>query len=558
LALSLVGGAALLSSAPAHAAQRRLPLESFGHVEGIAGVADRLYDGLIELPSAGTSSISFGFTVPDDFRQGALELQALVDSPAANCTFAVRAAKLHRARSGRARDAGAADGGFRALGASAPFTLTSGGKGMTFAAGGEALKARRLRFKIEPNAPEFPAFAPGDAVSFTVERRADEASDTCPNALRWLGSSILYDAKPVLPAKARLSLDPFAAYTEDTGQIAFSTTGLEAPLRLPHNAQFFLTPETAWSFVLPLDAADDAPIDVEVLWESESPNCSALFAPHVLQRADKGELRDGDPFDPRIGLTFVSATTAVTPSNTAPGARLVRSPGAVTGKLVYRIRPTPGIFPSYGPGTAFLFSLRRKSDEPVDTCGELGFSGVSVLYARDGGSPARRLSLDALQIDRGTNTATTLDADGFVGAIRVQRGGRFSSGIVLPEDFRTASGMSLELLVNVEDERNCSAGLASHHLTRYRLNGRADEGHLEGFRASTPNDQQNGGRIVFSSGAEDRTIEVSFNVEFPPGTPPLQAGDVLSFGLERIDQPDDTCAGSLNINGWSLAHLKKQ
>jgi hypothetical protein len=369
---------------------------------------------------------------------------------------------------------------------------------------------------------------------------------------------VVYDAKAVVPAKARLPLDPFAAYTEDEGQIEFSTTGLEAPIRLPHNGQFFLTPETAWSFVLPLDAEDDAPIDVEVLWESESPNCWALFAPHVLHRADEGVLRDGDNSDPRLGLTFVSATTAVTPSNLAPGARLVRSPGGVTGRLTYRIRTTPGIFPSFGPGTAFVFSLRRKSDEPVDTCGELGFAGVSIVYQRDRAPAARRLSLDAYQVDRGANGALTrLDADGRAGAIRVGRGGRFSTGIVLPEDFKNGSAVTLGLLVNVEDQRNCSANLASRHLTRYRLNGRGDEGHLEGFRASTPNDQQDGGRIVFSSGAEDRIIEVLFNLEFPPGTAPMQAGDVLSFGLERTDEPDDDCVATLDVNGWSLAHLRK-
>ena len=71
--------------------------------------------------------------------------------------------------------------------------------------------------------------------------------------------------------------------------------------------------------------------------------------------------------------------------------------------------------------------------------------------------------------------------------------------------------------------------------------------------ASTPFTLQ-GDRILFSSGAEDRTILVRFAVAFDDGQPALQAGDGLQIGLFRTDGADDTCLSLLGVAGWSLVY----
>ncbi len=61
------------------------------------------YAGPLRLPPTGTPSISYGFTIPDDFRSGPLPLEVQVGSPSASCKVVLRARHRYRARSGRAR-----------------------------------------------------------------------------------------------------------------------------------------------------------------------------------------------------------------------------------------------------------------------------------------------------------------------------------------------------------------------------------------------------------------------------------------------------------------------
>ena len=182
LAVALVG---LLDARASSGVSRRMSLETSGAALASGGLYQASgFDGAIRLPPTGTPSVSYGFTIPDDFQNGPLRVEIQVGSPAAACDVVLRAKYLYRARTGQPRDLGSPNGGFEALNASTPFTRADANKSLIFQTEATARAISLVRFKIAPNGAEFPAFKPGDAINFTIERPGDDVRDwTCPGSV---------------------------------------------------------------------------------------------------------------------------------------------------------------------------------------------------------------------------------------------------------------------------------------------------------------------------------------------------------------------------------------
>jgi hypothetical protein len=546
--LVLLYGTALSTSASA--VVRLLNLETPGAaLSGGATYAASGAGGPISLGATGAPAVSFGATIPDDFLSGSLTLTILVESSDTGCDVALRARSLYRARSGQARDLGAVDAGFQALDASTQFSAPAAKKTLIFraAAAGQSVRAR---FRISPNDNEFPAFKPGDAVAFTVERRGDSPADTCPGALRWNAASLAYEATAAKPAKGRLSLDPFAAL--DPSHVAtISFAGNQAPLRIPDSSP----PRASlqWSFVVPHDQKAGTPLDVDILWESAQPACRILPLANGLFRTAVGELEDHQtgPFQSASdGLLFQSASTPTA------GAAIDAPTGNKTGRLTYRITASPGTFETLKPGVGVMFGVYRAPEHFADTCGEIGVSGVSVRYTRSNAAPAtRRLTLNALALDAATNVVVA--PSGFDGATRIDKGGVFGTGFVVPQDYTANTPILLQILADSVDP-GCVFAIAPHALYRSRVGAGPDVGAaadgLTAHGASTPFTISGDGALRAETQGADRTFQLRFQVAPTPGFPGLAPGDGISLTLRRNNDATDTCPRTLGIAGWSIAY----
>ena len=171
----------------------------------------------------------------------------------------------------------------------------------------------------------------------------------------------------------RLSLNPYAIAVDGGAFVALS--GFDAPLRLPDSG----APRFATGFTIPSDYAADTPLRVRILWETPSTGCEVHLFPYVLFRAGAGQPRDGG--NAVGGLSAVGASTTFTLSG--GGSIIMAAPATAhtTGRVTFRIVPTPGEFPDLRPGDAINFGLFRSASSTADTCtGDLGIAGISVVY----------------------------------------------------------------------------------------------------------------------------------------------------------------------------------
>jgi hypothetical protein len=171
----------------------------------------------------------------------------------------------------------------------------------------------------------------------------------------------------------RLSLNPYAIAVEGGAFVMLS--GFDAPLRLPNSG----TPHFATGFTIPADYVADTPLRIRILWETPSTGCDVHLFPNVLFRAGAGRPRDGG--NAVGGLSAVNASTTFMLSG--GGSIIMAAPATAhtTGRVTFRIEPTPGEFPSLRPGDAINFGLFRSAGSTADTCtGDLGIAGISVVY----------------------------------------------------------------------------------------------------------------------------------------------------------------------------------
>jgi hypothetical protein len=189
-----LAAAVTATAGPVAAATNTLSLSAVGAFRtGGASIAFTGYNGNLLLPAeGGTPGIAFGFTVPNDYDSGPLRVVILWDSSDTACDVLLAPSFVYRARNGRARDGGGQRTGFDPLGASTPYTITAGGS-IVMGAPDPVATVERVTFTIVPTAAQFVGpFKPGDAINFGIERRDNDARDTCTSAMGISGVSIEY------------------------------------------------------------------------------------------------------------------------------------------------------------------------------------------------------------------------------------------------------------------------------------------------------------------------------------------------------------------------------
>jgi hypothetical protein len=532
---------------------RAVPLEgSSAFLSGGANWIKSGFQGNLLLPASGAPALSFGFAVPDDYAGGDLTLEAQLGSQSTACAAVLSVRSLYRAREGAARDLGAPNGGVQALSATTAFVLQPGKKALAFQLPAQPGSTVGVRFRLASGVGGFPAYAPGDAVNLTLERLADHASDTCSQHLAWVAARVTYAATTARPARAIFGLDPHASFDSNGGGLV-STTVNQAPLRWPAATPGF--PTASWSFVLPEDYKTNTPVDVDILWESETTGCSVVLEERFLYRASVDSPRDHSQGPSQLswsGLSLESASTA------RDGGRVEAPVLGTVGRVRFRIADSPGTFGPLAPGTAITFGIARRNDQGADTCGDAGIAGVAVRYIRGPARAQRRLSFNALgaQIDE----KVTLQANGTAGSVRVAKFGAWSTSFVLPADYKPNTPLSLQAMFESRD-RNCDFTVRDSFLFRSRPGSPTDTGNAAGglrpVNASTPFDLVFADEIAVSTTAEDRAILVRFEITTDEDVPSLSPGDGIGVGLHRTLYSDDTCPGDIGLLGWSVVYQKK-
>lgn len=121
----------------------------------------------------------------------------------------------------------------------------------------------------------------------------------------------------------------------------------------------------------------------------------------------------------------------------------------------------------------------------------------------------------------------------------------FALGIVLPQSYTPGSPIRIGIAWHTNAVTPCTVDLRPNFISVARV-GRA---HIVGGGASTGLSPATGSTILTAS-AMNVTNAVIYNITSPDGVTPLQAFDVINFGLFRpADAVGDTCAGNLVIQG---------
>jgi hypothetical protein len=148
-------------------------------------------------------------------------------------------------------------------------------------------------------------------------------------------------------------------------------------------------------------------------------------------------------------------------------------------------------------------------------------------------------------------TATFQTGFGANAGIRLPDGSvaSFALGFVLPQSYITGSPIRVAIAWHTNAATSCAVELRPNFISVARV-GRT---HIVGPGASTGLSPATGSTILAAS-ATNVTNAVLYNITSPDGVTPLQAFDVINFGLFRpADVPGDTCAGNLVIQGIVLA-----
>ncbi len=175
------------------AAEKRLSLNPYGsQLDNDAIFLLSSSHAPIVLPSEFRPTFYNGFTIPDDYKGGALTLELLVESEAVNCSFHLRPDALFRMRLRRSGEFGNTGVGFEGRNASTtPFSLAAG-NGIVFAAEDIPHETVRVRFEISDEGEDIP-LAPGDGIHFGIFRETNGNDDTCSLPLHVGGMSIVYN-----------------------------------------------------------------------------------------------------------------------------------------------------------------------------------------------------------------------------------------------------------------------------------------------------------------------------------------------------------------------------
>jgi hypothetical protein len=556
----------LAGFASADAAKQRLGLSPHSaELFNNASISPTGYAGSLVLPPGGTPGFSLGFTLPEDYEEGTKPaIEVTVDSEATGCNFTIRGRALMRGRAGQPADLGSVNGGLVAVSASTPFTVSDGGQNLTFAAPSTAFTGARFQFRIEPTPGEFGELRPGDAVVFTLVRFND-VGDTCDDRdLHVGGVAISYTLRPPaqLPGQARLSLDPFSAFSEDADPIVWN--GVEPPVRLENSAT---RNDAAFAFVIPEDHRRKTPLVAELLWSAGATGCDFVLSPNFIFRSRAGRARDHAlPTSSVVdGLTALDATTAFV---LAGDDLRVAAPAAAQSveRIRFRIGGGGG-FPALRAGDAISFGIFRRQSAAADTCTvDLAVLGVSIVYERD--PEARTAAAEAAGERR-----LSLNPYGFAGTVEIIgsgfepaasfRGGTISSsfhgGFVVPNDYFKNSPLTVAMLVSAA-ETGCEFRLLANSLFRARPKHRRDFGNAAGGLApkgaTTPATVSSNAIQFAAPATPGRTERVEFEVTPTPGEfPSLKAGDAINVSIFRAPgQGGDTCVGPLGLAGVSIVY----
>lgn len=181
----------VMTSGAALAKEKRMSLNPYGsQLDNDASFVLSQSRAPIVLPAEYRPSFWHGFTIPDDYKDGPLTVELLVESDATNCDFHLRPEGMLRMRLRKLGEVGNAYAEFEGRDASTtPYGVVSGG--VVFSASDVANETVRVRFEISDEGHDHP-LAPGDGIQFGVFRETNGNYDTCSLPLHVGGMSVVY------------------------------------------------------------------------------------------------------------------------------------------------------------------------------------------------------------------------------------------------------------------------------------------------------------------------------------------------------------------------------
>ncbi len=187
----------VMAAGPALAKEKRLSLNPYGsRLDNDATFVLSQSQAPIVLPAEFRPTFWHGFTIPDDYVDGPLTVELLVESDATACSFHLRPDAMFRMRLRELGDAGNAFADFLGEDASTtPWGIVQ--NGVVFAAADVAGETVRVRFEITDDESDH-AFAPGDAIHFGLFRETNGNYDTCSLPLHVGGMSVVYSDRRIL------------------------------------------------------------------------------------------------------------------------------------------------------------------------------------------------------------------------------------------------------------------------------------------------------------------------------------------------------------------------
>ena len=187
---------AIMTSGAAFAKEKRLSLNPYGsELDNDASFVLSQSRAPIVLPAEFRPVFYNGFTIPDDYKDGPLTIELLVESDATHCDFHLRPDGMLRMRLRKFGDTGNAYADFEARDASTtPYSLPGGG--IVFAAEDVANETVRVRFEISDEGHDHP-LAPGDGIHFGIFRETNGNYDTCSLPLHVGGMSVVYSDRRI-------------------------------------------------------------------------------------------------------------------------------------------------------------------------------------------------------------------------------------------------------------------------------------------------------------------------------------------------------------------------
>lgn len=560
--LSFALTAILAAPLAVDAANARLSLPVTGAlVEGGADLNPSGSSGALRLRDVGSPGFAQGFTLPHDYQANTpLLLAVLAQTEATHCTMRLRGAKLVRARAGRAADQGDPAAGLEPLVATTKFSISK--RDITFAAAAQPRTTVKIQYRIVPTPGEFPDLKPADAVLFSLVRLSEDPTDDCNATLEIAGASIVYTRRTSgLPARSRLSLDPFHAWNENERSVS-SWPGTEPPVRLDAAGA---VQSANFGFTVPPDQKPNTVVNVEFLWSTSSTNCVIALATAGLFRSRVGHLADHRNGSASDGLRLVSSSTPFQVDGDDLDVRAPQSARA-TARVSLAIEAGGG-FNNLRPGDTVSFGIFRRAADFDDTCaGDFAIVGASVVYERTGQPPATgAVSLSPYPLF--LTDPARVEPSAFDGTLRLPAPTLasipgFFGDFVIPADYDIGEPLNLRLLVAGTDT-GCHFVLFPTLIVRARGEQPVDAGSnqaLVPLRASTPFSTLPAGDLRFAATAQaTRTLSVEFQIPALSGSfPELRAGDAVTFGFYRDGRrAADTCPQELQVAGLSIVYPRK-